>query len=107
MQTKQVIEDIQKRISRCYAEPLNLSLLANSFCISVSYLQHTFKAQTGYSIIDYLNRTRIDNAAKLLRETDLHISEISEKVGFPDYNYFSRVFKKYKSLTPSEFRKSL
>lgn len=102
-----IIEDIQKRITRCYAEPLNLKMLANAFCISVSYLQHTFKAQTGYSIIDYLNRTRIDNAAKLLRETDLHISEISEKVGFPDYNYFSRVFKKYKELTPSAYRNSL
>ena len=34
-------------------------------------------------------------------------SEISEKVGFPDYNYFSRVFKKYKAVTPTKFRKSL
>ena len=107
MDTKQIIEDIQNRISRCYAEPLNLKLLANAFCISVSYLQHTFKAQTGYSIIDYLNRTRIEHAARLLCETDLHISEISEKVGFPDYNYFSRVFKKYKAVTPTKFRKSL
>lgn len=106
MDTKQIIEDIQNRISRCYAEPLNLKLLANAFCISVSYLQHTFKAQTGYSIIDYLNRTRIEHAARLLSETDLHISEISEKVGFPDYNYFSRVFKKYKNVTPTKFRKS-
>lgn len=104
MQTKQIIEDIQKRISRCYAEPLNLHLLANAFCISVSYLQHTFKAQTGYTIIDYMNRTRIDNAAALLRETDRHISEIAEAVGFSDYNYFSRVFKKYKNVTPTEYR---
>ena len=106
METALIIEDIKERIARCYAEPININLLANAFCISVSYLQHTFKAQTGHSIIDYMNRTRINNAEKLLLETDLHISEISEKVGFPDYNYFSRVFRKYKNLTPSEYRKN-
>ncbi len=106
IEAKLIVSDIQKRISRCYAEAINIDLLAKAFCISVSYLQHTFKTQTGHSIIDYLNRTRIDNASKLLRETVLHISEIAEKVGFTDYNYFSRVFKKYKNQTPTEYRKN-
>lgn len=104
-EAKLIVADIQKRISRCYAEPMSIDLLANAFCISVSHLQHTFKAQTGSSVIDCINRTRIDNAAELLRKTDLHISHISEKVGFSDYNYFSRVFKKYRAMTPSEYRK--
>ncbi len=102
---RHIVEDIKSRISRCYAEPLNIGLLANTFFISVSHLQHLFKAQTGMTIVDYVNKTRIENSCKLLSETDMHISAISEKVGIFDYNYFSRMFKKYIGITPTQYRK--
>ena len=103
---KHMVEDIRNRISYCYAEPINIDLLASAFFVSVSHLQHTFKEQTGMSIIDYINKTRIENSKKLLRETNFHISVIAEKVGIADYNYFSRVFKKYVGISPTEYRKN-
>lgn len=102
---KHIVEDVKSRIEYCYAEPINIELLANAFFISVSHLQHLFKAQTGITIVDYVNKTRIDNSRTLLRNTDLHISAISEKVGIFDYNYFSRMFKKYVGVTPTQYRK--
>ena len=57
------------------------------------------------TIVDFVNKTRIENSCKLLENTDLHISAISEKVGIFDYNYFSRMFKKYIGKTPTQYRK--
>lgn len=102
---KHIVEDVKNRIAYCYAEPINIELLANAFFISVSHLQHLFKAQTGMTIIDYVNKTRVENSCRLLETTDYHISAISEKVGIFDYNYFSRLFKKYIGITPTQYRK--
>lgn len=102
---KHIVEDVKSRIAYCYAEPINIELLANAFFISVSHLQHLFKSQTGMTIVDYVNKTRIENSCKLLRNSELHISAISEKVGIFDYNYFSRLFKKYIGVTPTQYRK--
>lgn len=105
VKNRHIVEDVKNRIAYCYAEPINIELLANAFFISVSHLQHLFKAQTGMTIVDYINKTRIENSCKLLENTDLHISAISEKVGIFDYNYFSRMFKKYIGITPTQYRK--
>lgn len=102
---KHMVEDVKNRISYCYSEPINVELLAKAFFVSVSHLQHTFKEQTGYSIVDYINKTRVENSQKLLKETEWHISVIAEKVGISDYNYFSRVFKKYVGISPTQYRK--
>lgn len=101
---KHIVEDVKNRIEYCYSEPINIELLANAFFISVSHLQHLFKSQTGMTIVDYVNKTRIENSCELLKNTDLHISAISEKVGIFDYNYFSRMFKKYNGMTPTQYR---
>ncbi len=106
LKNKHIVEDVKTRIEYCYAEPINIELLANAFFISVSHLQHLFKAQTGMTIIDFINKTRIENSCTLLKNTDLHISAISEKVGIFDYNYFSRMFKKYIGITPTQYRKN-
>lgn len=103
-EAKYVVDDIKNRIDCCYAEPLDINMLANSLCISTSHLQHTFKQQTGHSIVGYINKVRVENAARLLEETTLRVSEVSCKVGFSDYNYFSRVFKKMLGYTPTDYR---
>lgn len=104
--SRHIVEDVKNRITCCYAEPINIELLANAFFISVSHLQHLFKSQTGMTIVDYINKTRIENSCSLLEKTDFHISVISEKVGIFDYNYFSRLFKKYVGVTPTQYRKN-
>jgi len=63
-----------------------------------------FKKEVGISLIDYLNRMRIDMSLSYLEMTDLPISEIAEKIGFQDANYFSPMFKKYMQFRPSDYR---
>lgn len=69
------------------------------------YCDTVFRRETGRSIIDYVLDRRIDEAKKLLLEGTMSLSEISEAVGFNDYNYFSRVFKKRSGYSPTAYRR--
>lgn len=65
----------------------------------------TFKKLTGRTFIDYVNLYRVNEAERLLLETDLTITEIAGKVGCDNPNYFTKLYKQYKGLTPSVARK--
>lgn len=69
------------------------------------YCDSVFKKETGRSIIDYLLDARITEAKRLLAVGAVSLSLVSELVGFDDYNYFSRTFKKRTGYTPREYRK--
>lgn len=71
------------------------------------YCDTVFKKDTGRSIIDYLLDMRIDEAKTLLREGTLSLQQISESVGFNDYNYFSRVFKSRSGYSPTAYKKMM
>jgi len=72
---------------------------------SSAHMCRMFKETCGVAPIDYLNCVRCENAAKLLFQTRLSVTEISLSTGFSDSNYFARVFKKIKGKSPSEYRK--
>ena len=74
---------------------------------SAIYCDTVFKRDTGCSIIDYLLDMRIEEAKKLLCEGALSFQEISESVGFNDYNYFSRVFKARSGYSPRASKKMM
>ena len=88
MDNKITLEDISK-----------LTFFSSVYCDTV------FKRETGSSIIDYLLDVRVDEAKKLLLEGTMSLREISESVGFNDYNYFSRVFKARTGYPPSAYRR--
>ena len=71
--------------------------------MSYKYLCGVFKENTGMSIHQYHTQLRIHEAARLLRETTLNISEIGYQVGYQDPLYFSHVFKRVKGCSPSEY----
>ncbi len=90
-----------------YREPITIEQLASMACISKYHFCRLFKELTGKSAGDYLHQLRINNALKLLWESDLNITEIALASGFNDTNYFCRVFKKYRHSSPSQYRKNL
>ena len=101
------VEFVQNHIEENYAHPIFLSELASVLHISAPYLSAKFKKKLGCSFSEYLVRFRMNKASVLLREESLlSISEIADSVGYNDYAQFSKIFKKYKGVSPRTYRKA-
>jgi AraC-like DNA-binding protein len=100
-------EKILSYLSSHFQYKVKLDEVAVSVGASVSSVMHKIKKDTGKTFADLLNEERIKEAKRLLVYTDLSIGEISEKCGFTDQGYFSKVFTKYISMTPRDFRSML
>lgn len=87
-----------------YQEDLSLKRIAELFSISPSYLSALFRKETGTTLTEYVNSKRIDISVSLLNTTDFSIQNIAAQVGFLDVNYYTRIFKKLKGLSPSAYR---
>jgi len=99
---------VQKAIlylERNLQNELRLSHVAEAISVSAGYLSAVFKKETGRTLTDYINTTRIDRAKHLLRSTDLQIQTIAQDCGFLDLHYFCRVFKSHTDTTPSAYRR--
>lgn len=87
-----------------YAEDLSLKKAAEMVRISESYLSFVFKKETGIGFTDYLNTLRADKAAHYLVNTDMPAYQIALEVGYENVNYFGRIFKKIKGVSPQKYR---
>ena len=94
-------------IQENYWKNINVTEVADAIGISYVYLNKIFKAHHGKEekLIDYLNRTRIQKAAELLLQTEETLAVIAQKVGYNNDQSFSRFFKKYKGMTPGEWKR--
>lgn len=90
-----------------YMNDVTLEKVANKLNVSIYYLSRIFKRETGKSFIDYLTQIRMNEAKRLLKETDMSIKEITYKAGYNNQTYFSTVFKKETGVSASDFRKDL
>lgn len=89
-----------------YYENLNLEKIAGEVNISKYHLAKSIKNHTGVTFIKYLNHIRLEEAKKLLSDTNLPVSIISELVGFESESYFITLFKQDENITPLKFRKT-
>ena len=83
---------------------LKQKTIAAEFYINSSYLSTVFSAQTQLRFVDYLTSVKLRRAAWLLQNTTMKITEIAERLDYKDIGYFSRVFKRQYSVTPTEYR---
>jgi AraC-like DNA-binding protein len=88
-----------------YAEKLSLEQLAGHFYISSTYLCRIFKQTTGFTLVEYLQDIRVQQARAYLRETSWKVTAIAEKTGFDSIAHFGRVFKHFTGHTPLQYRK--
>lgn len=102
---KNVIEEIKAYIDANFRLQLSVQNLANKFYITPNYLSSLFKKETGSNLIAYLNRRRIEEAAYLIKNTDMTIKEIGENVGYNSSRYFTKLFYEQYNKYPSEMRK--
>lgn len=99
------IQYVAKYIRSHFYENITLESAARLAFMEKTYFSKRFKALTGFGVIEYLCETRIREAERLLRYTNLSIVEISERCGFGSGNYFGDAFKRYTGLSPREYRK--
>ena len=88
-----------------YFSNISLEGIAKVCKCSPSTLSHLFKKRNGTTLKSYINSLRLNEAKTLLLDTSLPISSISEMIGFSDSNYFTNLFKKEFSCTPTEYRR--
>ncbi|WP_409347164.1 helix-turn-helix transcriptional regulator [Paenibacillus sp. MBLB4367] len=105
-ENERLIGKVVAFIETNYQYDLSLDQCAEICGLSPHYLSKMFKKTMDVSFIEFLTSHRLERAKGLLRETELSITDISEKVGYQPKN-FIRVFKKHTGLTPGQFRDSI
>ena len=89
-------------IQEHYAERISLTDLSQELNVSCTHLNAKFKAEVGYTFHDFLNHYRISRAVELQKQGTWKLYEIAEMVGFSDYKYFNKVYKKYVGYPPNK-----
>lgn len=103
---KDYAEFVKQYVAEHYMDEIQLENLALVAHISLSYLSIRFKKEVGMSFSEYLVRYRVGRAKEQLRTSTDSCRQIAENVGYRDYVQFSKMFKKYEGISPTEYRRS-
>lgn len=90
-----------------YRTELNMAVVSNYVSMNYSLFSIAFKEYTGVNFVNYLKLIRIQEAKRLLEETEDKILDISKKVGYENEKHFMKTFKKMCGVSPSEYRKNI
>lgn len=102
-----IISNIMIQTHQNYNQKLTLGKLAAEMNYSLPYISKLFKEKKGMTFRAYLQKIRIDEACRLLANTDEKIANISKMVGYSDVDFFIKVFKASTGTTPQQFRLQL
>jgi len=100
------LRPVVEYISEHYCEKIYIDKLAEMINVSADYFTKMFNASIGKTPIEYINGLRVNEAMRLLSETEMSVAEIAEKIGFCNPNYFHKIFKQYMDVSPLAYRKS-
>lgn len=104
MQFSPCVAHAVAHIQRNFAQEISLKTMACEMNINAAYLGQLFKLETGQLFSVFLNNVRIENAQKLLLNSNLSINEVSVQSGYTNISYFYNIFKKHTGKTPSQYR---
>ena len=100
------LEAILGYIHEHFREPINNEQIGERFGFHKNYVSGMVKEYTGMPLHKYLNYVRVSHAVELLSDSDEPIAEIAQRCGFCDIYYFSRYFKQFFGVSPTEYKKS-
>ena len=90
-----------------FQENLSLSALAEQFHVESSYFSRMFRKETGENLMLFICRKRMQRAVEYMGDTDKNLTEIAFMVGYDDYTYFNKVFRKMMGKSPREYRNAI
>lgn len=103
----ELLNDILLYIDNNIYEKISVSTLCEHFCISTSMLHSLFRKNMNNTAKNYINELKLSKSKELIRNSTLTLSEISEMLGFSSIHYFSKKFKSYFNISPTEYSKSI
>jgi len=104
-ESDRIVYAIAEYIGENYAQDITLKSLGKVFAMSEGHLSRKFKEVSGLGVKQYLTYVRLNHAEKLLRQSNLSVTEIAGQCGFCSSTYFSSVFRTVKGMTPLAYRK--
>ena len=103
----ELLNDILLYIDNNIYEKISVSTLCEHFCISTSMLHSLFRKNMNNTAKNYINELKLSKSKELIRNSTHTLSEISEMLGFSSIHYFSKKFKSYFNISPTEYSKSM
>lgn len=103
----ELLNDILLYIDNNIYEKISVSTLCEHFCISTSMLHSLFRKNMNDTAKNYINELKLSKSKELIRNSTHTLSEISEMLGFSSIHYFSKKFKSYFNISPTEYSKSI
>ena len=102
-----IVDDIVRFMEEHLDQQLFLHDICTHFFLSKTYLKTIFKEETGCSVMSYFKMLKMEEAKKLIRESNLSFTQIAQKLGFDSVHYFSNSFKRQVGQNPSEYARSI
>ncbi|MHA6483304.1 response regulator [Paenibacillus sp. strain BS8-2] len=106
-ETDTVVQSVIRYISRNIDKEFSREELAELVYLSPDHLTRLFKKETGSSLSDYVMQEKTRRAKEMLAQTDMPISAIASAVGYWNFSHFTKIFKKYAGMVPTEYRNLL
>lgn len=102
-----IVDKANRIIDERFSQELTLDDISKELYISPQYFSRLYKSEMGVNFIERLTAVRIENAKKLMKESEYSVKEICFMSGYSDPNYFSRLFKKHEGVSPSEYSRQI
>lgn len=100
------IASVKRYIREHIQSTIHISELASEVFLNEQYLMRLFKKAEGISLLEYITNERLHIAKELLTGTDYPIHQVAEAVGYGNYSYFTRIFKRDVGITPQIYRQN-
>lgn len=100
----EVIDIIKEYVEKNFCKDIKLAMFSEQYFFSQKYLSKLFKNKYDIGIYEYALKLRMGHAKELLKDGSLQIQEVSDRLGYSNNNYFSKAFKTYYGISPTEYR---
>ncbi len=102
---EEVVRIIKEYIESNYCQNIKITMFAEKYFLSIEYLTKLFRNKYGFTIYEYVLKLRMERAKELLEDENNKIIDIAGRLGYADNHYFSKAFRTYYNISPSQYRK--